>query len=98
MTVHVAITSLWRLEHDCRSQWARLASATAPTSCPRSQKWSGDTNVDTGIEMAVGTLVACDSADLSLGVGLSFACGRARARGQQDCLQYHERLSLEFRE
>ena len=43
--------------------------------------------------MAIGTLVACHNVDqaltLSLGTGQPFACGRARACNQQDCLQPH---------
>ena len=48
---------------------------------------AGDTDADIGIEMTVGTLVACGNVDQApLGFGL------ARARGQQDCLQHQERL------
>ena len=57
---------------------------------------AGDTDVDVGIEMAFGTLVACDSVNQALicrwGVGLSFACGRARGCGEQDSLQHRGRL------
>ena len=43
--------------------------------------WTGDTEVGIGLEMAVGTSVACDSVEQAL-TCQSFASGRARARGQ----------------
>ena len=37
------------------------------TSLPlRKTEWTGNTDVDIGLEMAVGTLVACDSVDRAL--------------------------------
>ena len=41
---------------------APLACACAPASRPRKRGWVGDRDVEVGIEMAVCTLVACDSA------------------------------------
>ena len=77
----------------CRSMTTSLSS---PKRSWASQKWPATTRVS--LEMAVCTLVACDSIDQiltcdpSLGSGLSFACGRARARGEQPCLRHRERL------
>ena len=45
---------------------ARLASATAPASRSRKKEPAGDTDVPIGNEVAVGTLVACDSANQAL--------------------------------
>ena len=63
---------------------------------------AGDTDVDVGIEMALGTLVACGSVNQALAcrwalachwpvIGLSLACRCARARGQEDFLWHHGR-------
>ena len=63
---------------------------------PRKTKLAGISDVDVGIEVAVPTLVACDSVDEALtchwAVACRFACGRTRACGQQDWLQHHEHL------
>ena len=49
---------------------------------------AGDTDADIGVEMTVGTLVACGNVDQALSLGF----GLARARFQQDCLLHQERL------
>ena len=51
---------------------------------------TGDTNADIGLERAVGSLVACNSAGHVQNV--SFKFGLARARGQQHCTQHREHL------
>ena len=59
---------------------ARLASAFAPASRARKQGW-----LVTRTPMSVSGWRSVLSADLSLGVGPSFACGRPRGCGERDC-------------
>ena len=66
----------------CGVSRARLALMLEKT------RLAGDTDADIGVEMTVGTLVACCNVDQALSLGF----GLARARGQQDCLQHQERL------
>ena len=66
----------------------RLASACASASPPGKTRLAGDTDVDVGIEMAVGTLVACDSVNHALTCRWALAC---LSRGGQ-CLHHHARL------
>ena len=69
----------------------RFACSACTCSCTslRLEKTRlADTDADIGIEMTVGTLVACGNVDQALSLGF----GLARARGQQDCLQHQERL------
>ena len=73
---------------DCKCNCTRLPL--------RKTERTGDTDVDIGFEMAVGTAQRRPSADLFLGSDLAFACGRARVRGRQPCLQHRKRL-LSFR-
>ena len=73
---------------------ARLASALAPASRPGTQGWLV-TRTSMSVSRWQSVLLSPQrrpGADLLVGIGLSFACRRARACGQQDCLQHHGRL------
>ena len=59
-------------------------TATRSAREHRKIRLTGDTDVDVSIEAAVGTWVACDSADQAL----SFDCGRAYVCGEQDSSQH----------